>query len=111
MPQNQDQPDRRAITHPGNATAPVPADQPEIQGRLDLLNFQRTIDLTGQCASLLDEATAAGEAMALAIARKPRAKANLLRRCSDCHPQTIAVMQDPRRSGSALMSSSAYRRA
>ncbi len=71
--------------------------QPEIaQGRLEsLLNFQQlTIDLTGMelaSASLLDEATAAAEAMALAK-RVAKSKSNLFFVDQDCHPQTISVV-------------------
>ena len=68
-----------------------------VQGRLEsLLNFQTMVaDLTGMemsNASLLDEATAAAEAMTMASAiargKKPRFLV-----ASNCHPQTIAVCQ------------------
>lgn len=72
--------------------------QPEVsQGRLEsLLNFQTLIrDLTGMDisnASLLDEATAAAEAMHMAYGIKGAAdKAFFV--AADCHPQTIAVVQ------------------
>ncbi|NQD92592.1 aminomethyl-transferring glycine dehydrogenase, partial [Pseudomonas sp. CrR25] len=67
------------------------------QGRLEaLLNFQQLcIDLTGlelASASLLDEATAAAEAMALAK-RVAKSKSNLFFVDENCHPQTISVVQ------------------
>ncbi|HRZ02026.1 MAG TPA: aminomethyl-transferring glycine dehydrogenase, partial [Burkholderiaceae bacterium] len=67
------------------------------QGRMEaLINFQTMVaDLTGMeisNASLLDEATAAAEAMTLAK-RSARSKSNVFFVSADCHPQTIAVVR------------------
>ena len=89
---------RNVLENPGWYTAYTPY-QPEIaQGRLEgLLNFQQMVmDLTGMelaNASLLDEATAAAEAMALCKRSNKKSKSDTFFVADDVLPQTLDVVR------------------
>jgi len=89
---------RNVLQNPAWYTAYTPY-QPEIsQGRMEsLVNFQQVVmDLTGldlANASLLDEATAAAEAMALCKRGNRRSKSNVFFAADDLHPQTLDVLK------------------
>ncbi len=88
---------RNVLENPGWYTQYTPYQAEIAQGRLEaLLNFQTMIaDLTGlplAGASLLDEATAAAEAMGMCISIHNNRKTGFWA-SDDCHPQTLALLE------------------
>jgi glycine dehydrogenase len=93
---------RNVLENPGWYTAYTPYQAEIAQGRLEaLLNFQTVVaDLTGlplAGASLLDEATAAAEAMHMCRAVAGHGRPAFFA-AADCHPQTLAVVRTRARS-------------
>lgn len=88
---------RNVLENPGWYTSYTPYQAEIAQGRLEaLLNFQTMIsDLTAMeisNASLLDEGTAAAEAMSMAFDLRKNLEANSFFVAAECHPQTVDVL-------------------
>ncbi len=89
---------RNVLENPGWYTQYTPYQAEIAQGRLEaLLNYQTMVlDLTGMAitnASLLDESTAAAEAMGMLFSLREDAARRTFIVSNRCHPQTIAVLQ------------------